>query len=85
MLHVLVSTAIVLQLADSQLIRVPRPGGSRTGIEAAAFALHEYVGLASLAIIALFWFWMLVRRRGPASGCSSRGFRGRALAACAMT
>jgi cytochrome b561 len=85
MLHMLVAAAIVLQLADAQLMRVPRPGRQLTGIEAAAFTLHEYVGLASLAIIVLFWLRNWCAGRRPASGCSSRGFRGSALAACAMT
>jgi cytochrome b561 len=67
-LHVLVAAAIVLQLANSQLMRVPRPGRSWTGTEAAAFTLHEYAGLASMAIIALFWLWMLVRRRETSLG-----------------
>ena len=67
-LHVLVAAAIVLQLANSQLMRVPRPGRSVSGTEAAAFTLHEYVGLAAMAIIALFWLWMLVRRQGTSFG-----------------
>jgi cytochrome b561 len=68
MLHLLVAAAIVLQLADSQLMRVPRPGRLTTGSEAAAFTLHEYAGLASMAIIALFWLWMLVRRHETSLG-----------------
>ena len=39
-----------------------------SGTEAAAFTLHEYVGLAAMAIIALFWLWMLVRRQGTSLG-----------------
>jgi hypothetical protein len=68
MLHMLVAAAIVLQLADAQLLRVPRPGRQLTGIEAAAFTLHEYVGLASLAIIVLFWLRILVRRQETSLG-----------------
>jgi cytochrome b561 len=68
MLHLLVAAAIVVQLADSQLMRVPRPGRLVTGTEAAAFALHEHAGLASMTIIALFWLWMLIRRQGTSLG-----------------
>ena len=68
MLHLLVAAAIVLQLADSQLMRVPRAGRPSTGLDAAAFALHEYVGLASLAIIVLFWVRILVRRQETSLG-----------------
>ncbi len=68
MLHLLVAAAIVVQLADSQLMRVPRPGRLVTGSEAAAFGLHEYAGLASMTIIALFWLWMLIRRQGTSLG-----------------
>jgi cytochrome b561 len=68
MLHLLVAAAIVVQLADSQLMRVPRPGRLLTGTEAATFTLHEYAGLASMTIIALFWVWMLIRRQGTSLG-----------------
>ena len=67
-LHLLVAGAIVLQLADSQLMRVPRPGRIPTGTEAAAFTLHEYAGLVSMAIVALFWLWILLRRQGTSLG-----------------
>jgi cytochrome b561 len=67
-LHLVVAAAIVLQLANSQLMRVPRPGRSSTGTEAAAFTLHEYAGLASMAIVALFWLWLLVRRQETSLG-----------------
>ena len=80
LLHLLVAAAIVLQLADSQLMRVPRPGRSSTGTEAAAFTLHEYVGLASMAIVALFWLWMLMRRRGTGPGLLFPWFSRRRLA-----
>jgi cytochrome b561 len=68
LLHLLVAAAIVLQLADSELMRVPRPGRTPTSTEATAFTLHEYVGLASTAIIALFWLWILLRQEGSSLG-----------------
>ncbi len=67
-LHLLVAAAIVLQLASSQLMRVPRPGRSGSGTEAAAFTLHEYVGLATMAIVVLFWLWLPARRQGTSLG-----------------
>jgi cytochrome b561 len=82
-LHLLVAAAIVFQLASSQLMRVPRPGRPPlSDLEAEVFALHEYAGLVSMAIIALFWLWLLVRRRETSLGLLSRGSRDRAWPAC---
>ncbi len=68
-LHLLVAAAIVFQLASSQLMGVPRPGRPPlSDLEAGAFALHEYAGLVSMAIIALFWLWLLVRRQETSLG-----------------
>jgi cytochrome b561 len=68
-LHLLVAAAIVFQLANSLVMRVPWPGHPPlSDLEAGAFAVHEYAGLVSLAIIALFWLWLLVRRQGTDLG-----------------
>jgi cytochrome b561 len=80
-LHLLVAASIVLQLANSLLMRVPRPGRSWTDTDAAAFTLHEYAGLVSMAIIALFWLWMLVRRRETSLGLLFPWFSRQRLAA----
>ena len=80
-LHLLVAAAIVFQLASSQVMRVPRPGRPPlSDLEAGAFALHEYAGLVSMAIIALFWLWLLVRRKGTDLGLLFPWFSRRRLA-----
>src|SRR5260221_13922345 len=59
-LHVLIATAVVHQLVVSLIMTSPRPrqiGGD------SAYALHQNVGLASVAVLALFWLWAMVRRR----------------------
>lgn len=61
-LHLLVAAAIVIQLANSQLMRVPHPGREISPIGAAGYWLHEYVGLASMVVIGLFWLWLPLRR-----------------------
>lgn len=67
-IHLLVAAAITFQLADSQLMRVPGPGRSASGAEAAAFTAHEYVGLATMVIVVVFWLWMIGRRKGTSLG-----------------
>jgi cytochrome b561 len=81
LLHLLLAAAILCQLADSQLMRVPRPGRpTPVGLEAAAFSVHEYVGLASLAIVVLFWLWLLLRRAETDPGALFPWFSARRLA-----
>jgi cytochrome b561 len=81
LLHLLLAAAILAQLADSQFMRVPRPNRPPpTGVEAAAFSLHEYVGLASLAVVVLFWLWLAVRHAETDPGALFLWFSGRRLA-----
>ncbi len=68
LLHLLVATAVLVQLADTQLMRVPRPGRELTGAEATAFGIHEYVGLAAMVVVTLFWLWLGLRRFGTSPG-----------------
>lgn len=68
LLHLLLATAILAQLATSQLMRTPRPGRVRTPLESAGFAVHEWVGLAAMAILLAFWLWLTLRRLGTAPG-----------------
>jgi cytochrome b561 len=80
-MHLLVAAAVVFQLANAQLMRVPWPGRPPLShFEAGAFALHEYAGLVSLAIVALFWLWLLVRRKGTDLGTLFPWFSRRRLA-----
>ncbi len=68
LLHLLVAAAIVFQLLDSLVMRVPRAGRTMTPVEAAVYAAHQYVGLAAMAVVGLFWVWLLIRRRGTPLG-----------------
>src|SRR5690348_16910318 len=62
LLHLLLAVAVIGQLADAQLMRAPRPERPASDTEAAVFVVHEYVGLATMTVIVLFWLWLLVRR-----------------------
>jgi cytochrome b561 len=55
-LHMLLALAIIHQLAISLIMHGPRKGGL-------AWQAHEAVGIASLAILGVFWLWTLLRRR----------------------
>jgi cytochrome b561 len=81
LLHLLLAVAIVCQLVDAQLMRVPRPGPVASGTEAAGFTVHEYVGLATMTIVASFWLWLLVRRLETDPGVLFPWFSRRQLAA----
>ena len=54
-LHVLFALGISLQLLLSTVMRQPRPGRVRSAYEALTFAVHEYVGLAVLAVLIAHW------------------------------
>lgn len=68
LLHLLVAACILLQLADSQLMRTPRPGRELSDLEALAWTVHQYAGLVATAVIIAFWLWLLVRREGTSLG-----------------
>jgi cytochrome b561 len=57
-LHLLLLLAVLHQLISSKVINRPLPGDAPSTL----FLLHEYVGLASLAVVCGFWFWTLVRQ-----------------------
>lgn len=63
-LHLILALAVVHQLVSSWFTESPRAGAPGS----AAFQLHETVGLASLAVLAAFWVWTLVRRREAGIG-----------------
>lgn len=67
-LHLLVAAAVLVQLADTQFMREPRPGRPITDLEATAFGVHQYVGLAATGVVALFWAWLGLRRFGTSPG-----------------
>jgi cytochrome b561 len=55
LLHGLFALGITLQLLLSTVMRQPRPGRARDAFETLTFAVHEYLGLAVLAILLLHW------------------------------
>ena len=58
-LHALIAVTIVTQLALSTVMQAP--GRNRPGDQ--WFEVHEYVGLATLAVLAGYWIWAMVRTR----------------------
>jgi cytochrome b561 len=58
-LHLILLVAVLHQLVSSRLMIPP----GRTTKENLAYETHEYVGLASLAVVIAFWMWSLVRTR----------------------
>ncbi len=56
-LHVLLLLSVINQLLSSQLMHHPLPGDPPPAL----FALHEYVGMASLVFVLVFWLWALIR------------------------
>ncbi len=58
-LHTLIALAILTQLALSTVMQAP--GRNRPGDQ--WFEVHEKVGLVTLAVLAGFWIWAMVRTR----------------------
>jgi len=64
-LHAVFAFGITLQLLLSTAMRQPRPGRARTTLEAMSFVVHEYVGLALIAVLVAHWLIHMGRdRRG---------------------
>ena len=68
LLHLLLASAVLMQLVDTQVMGVPRPGRILDGLQTRAFGVHQYVGLFAMLIVALFWVWLMLRRVGTAPG-----------------
>ncbi len=68
LLHLLLASAVLIQLVDTQVMGVPRPGRTLDGLQSRAFGVHEYVGLTAMGIVALFWVWLTLRRVGTDPG-----------------
>ena len=63
-LHLLLLLAVLHQLIISNFMTHPDSGKP----ENLAFELHEYVGLASFAIVLAYWIWSAARRRDVGFG-----------------
>lgn len=61
-LHALLAMAVIYQLASSLYMEGPRHGREAGGLPGLLFNVHEWVGLASLGVVLMFWLWALLRR-----------------------
>jgi cytochrome b561 len=64
MLHLLLLLAVLHQLISSKVITRPLPGDTPSTL----FMLHEYVGMATLAVVCTFWLWTLIRHGETSPG-----------------
>ncbi len=58
LLHGSILAAVLYQLIGSQFLSRPIPGETPD----LAMIVHQYVGLASMALVMLFWLWSMIRR-----------------------
>jgi len=58
-LHALILASVLHQLIGSYYLSRPLPGEAPE----LSLVLHEYIGMGSLAVVALFWVWTLIRTR----------------------
>jgi len=79
-LHVGLVLAIPLQLLSEEFMRHPKVGRVRTDAEIAFFEMHEWVGMAALAIVLIHILWSTTKAGGglarlfpyfSAGGCKS--------------
>ena len=56
-LHLVLLLAVLHQEISSKLISRPLPGDAPSTL----YRLHEYIGIASLGVVCLFWLWTLIR------------------------
>ena len=73
-LHAGLATAVIVQLASSQVMS-PDDGGDTI------FGVHAYVGLAAFALVLGFWLQSLMRQRGTPLGMLIPWFSGPRLSA----
>lgn len=72
-LHLLLLLAVVHQLATSLIMERPYPGDDPV----LSFTIHNYVGLATLAIVGGFWLWTVIRQGETRMGRMLPWFSGR--------
>lgn len=58
-LHFSLAATVTIQLFVSLIMARPRIGVTRSAIESYGFDIHEWVGLAALAVIVVHWLWSL--------------------------
>lgn len=58
-LHFGLAITVTLQLFNSLIIEKPEPGHPLSGFEAFMLDIHEWLGMAALAIVLLHWAWSL--------------------------
>jgi cytochrome b561 len=63
-LHGLILVSVLHQLIGSSFLSRPIPGEAPE----LGMTLHEYIGMGSLAVVALFWIWTVVRQHETSLG-----------------
>ena len=63
-LHLLLLLTVIHQLIGSKVINRPLPGDAPSTL----FMLHEYIGMATLAVVCIFWFWAFIRHGETSPG-----------------
>lgn len=79
LLHLLLLLAVIHQLVNSQFIHRPHPGEPPSLL----WAMHQYVGVTSLAVVSAFWLWALLRKGETPLAALLPWFSGRRLRALA--
>ena len=64
LLHLSVAAGVTLQLLTSLVMVTPKPGRTANSW----FEIHENVGIAVLAVVAIYWLWVAARAARRADG-----------------
>jgi len=76
-LHLGLTITVTVQLFVSLVMEPPGHHGARSALEAGGFEVHEWSGLAALAIVLLHWGWSLTGRRSLLGHLFPWGHEGR--------
>ncbi|MBA2491470.1 MAG: cytochrome b/b6 domain-containing protein [Gammaproteobacteria bacterium] len=77
LLHFGMALFVTLELFNSLAMQEPEPGSPMTGLGGVMFEIHEWAGMAALAIVLVHWFWSLWGSgRGRCAASVSMGLRG---------
>lgn len=67
-LHFGLALTVTVQLLISLVMEEPHGEHARSALESGAFEVHEWVGMAALAIVLLHWLWSLLSHGGAGLG-----------------
>ncbi|MEO5573189.1 MAG: cytochrome b/b6 domain-containing protein [Gammaproteobacteria bacterium] len=63
-LHMGLALVVSLQLFNSLVMQVPKPGRVSSGFGGAMFEFHEWAGMTALVIVLAHWMWSIWGVRG---------------------